>query len=200
MLPLNSYKTIFAAIGLIGIIACCVPSVMLFTRLPGGERFSELYALGSRHMASDYPYNVYANVTYLVYLGVGNHMGNSAYYEVCVKFRNSTEPLPNATSGESSPLPILYRYRVFLAGGDVWEAPLNFSFSNAAFDGGMCSVGRLDINDFVFDVNKVTSRDNETNGFYYQLFVELWRYNTTNNSFSFDNRFITLWLNVTQSF
>ena len=200
MLSLNSYKTIFMAVGLIGVVVCCVPTVMRLAPPVGGETFSELYALGPGHMAEGYPFNVSAGGSYMVYLGVGNHMGSSVYYEVDVKFRNSTESLPNATSGESSSLPALYRYRVFLGDGSVWEAPLNFSLLNVAFDGNASSVGRLDVDGVVSDVNKVASWDNETKGFYYQVFVELWRYNVTTRSIAFDSRFVSLWLNVTQSF
>ena len=200
MWALNDYRTVFMAVGLIGVLVCWVPSVMLFARLPGGEKFSELYYLGPGHMAEGYPYNVRENVSYLVYLGVGNHMGDSAFYEVCVKFRNSSESLPNATSGEASSLPVLFVYRVFLGDGGVWEEALNFSLLNVGFDGNVSSVGRLDVNGLVSDVNKVESWDNASSSFAYQVFVELWRYDVAASSFRFDNRFVTLWLNVTQSF
>jgi hypothetical protein len=200
MLSLSTYKTAFIAIVFIGVFICCIPSVMLFVHSSGVETFSELYALGPGHMAYDYPYDVQANVHYSVYLGVGNHMGKSVYYEVRVKFRNSTEPLPNATTSESSSLPVLYKYRVFLSDGDVWEAPLNFTLLDVAFEGNVSSVGRLGINGVIIDVAKMVSWDNATGGFYYQVFVELWRHNVTSNSFGFDNRFICLWLNLAQSF
>ena len=200
MWALNDYRTVFVAVVLIGVLVCWVPSVMLFARLPGGEKFSELYYLGPGHMAEGYPYNVRENVSYLVYLGVGNHMGDSAFYEVCVKFRNSSESLPNATSGEASSLPVLFVYRVFLGDGAVWEGALNFSLLNVGFDGNVSSVGRLDVNGLVSDVNKVESWDNASSSFAYQVFVELWRYDVAASSFGFDNRFVSRWLNVTQSF
>jgi hypothetical protein len=197
---LSDFRTVFVAVVLIGVLVCWVPSVMLFARLPGGEKFSELYYLGPGHMAEGYPYNVRENVSYLVYLGVGNHMGDSVFYEVCVKFRNSSESLPNATSGEASSLPVLFVYRVFLGDGGVWEGALNFSLLNVGSDGNVSSVGRLDVNGLVSDVNKVESWDNASSSFAYQVFVELWRYDVAASSFRFDNRFVTLWLNVTQSF
>jgi len=197
---LNSWKTVFVAIGLIGVIVFSLFSVVLFARAPAGEVFSELYVLGPGHMAEGYPFIVSEGGSYMVYLGVGNHMGSSAYYEVDVKFRNSTDRLPNATSGEASPLPIVYKYRVFLGDGNVWEAPLSFSLLDVGFDRNVSSVGRIDINGVVVDVEKVSSWDNETQGYYYQIFVELWRYNMTSSSLRFDSRFIGLWLNVTQSF
>lgn len=200
MWSLNDWKAVFVAVGLIGVLGFSLFSVVLFARGPLGEVFSELYALGPGHMAEGYPFNVSVGGSYMVYLGVGNHMGGSVYYEVDVKFRNSTDRLPNATSGEASALPVVYRYRVFLGDGGVWEAPLNFSLLNVGFDGNVSSVGGLDVNGVVVDVSKVSFWDNETQGFYYQVFVELWRYNVTTSSFGFDSRFISLWLNVTQSF
>jgi len=200
MWSLNDWKAVFVAVGLIGVLGFSLFSVVLFARGPPGEVFSELYALGPGHMAEGYPFNVSEGGSYMVYLGVGNHMGSSVYYEVCVKFRNSSESLPNATSGESSSLPVLYRYRVFLGDGGVWEAPLNFSLLNVGFDGNVSSVGRLDVDGVVSDVNKIAMWDNETKGFYYQVFVELWRYDVTTSRLGFDNRFVSLWLNVTQGF
>jgi len=200
MWSLNDWKVVFVAVGLIGVLSFSSFSVVLFARAPAGEVFSELYVLGPGNIAEDYPFNVSMGGVYTVHLGVGNHIGSSAYYEVDVKFRNSTDRLPNATSGEASPLPVVYRYRVFLGDGNVWEAPLSFSLLDVGFDRNVSSVGRLDINGVVVDVEKVSSWDNETQGYYYQIFVELWRYNMTSSSLRFDSRFIGLWLNVTQSF
>jgi hypothetical protein len=197
---LNDYRTVFVAVVLIGVLVCCVPSVMLFARLPGGEKFSELYYLGPGHMAEGYPYNVRENGSYLVYLGVGNHMGASAFYEVCVKFRNSSESLPNATSGEASSLPVLFVYHVFLGDGGVWEEPLNFSFTGVVFGENVSSVRMIRINDAVVNVDKSAVWDNVNSGYSYQLIAELWLYNATGSNFVFHDRFVTLWLNMATSF
>lgn len=197
MLKLDDYRVIFASVGLIGILLFASPTLSLVLHLPGGERFSELYILGPGRMAEDYPFNVGAAVNYLVYVGVGNHMGCSAYYVVYVKFRNQTEPLPNATAGTPSPLPSLYEYRVFLEDGKTWEAPLTFSFSDVSFSENRSWVAGLVINGVAFSVNKLASLDVENSGYYYQLFIELWIYNNESRSFEFHNRFVGLWLNMT---
>jgi hypothetical protein len=116
-----------------------------------------------------------------------------------VKFRNSTEPLPNVTFGTPSNLSALYICRVFLLDESVWEATLSFSLLNVSFDANVCSVGGLNVNGIVSNVNRVVLWNNEMVGFYYQVFVELWRYNVTTSSFGFDSRFVSLWLNVTAS-
>jgi hypothetical protein len=147
-------------------------------------------------MAENYPFNVSAGHSYMVYLGVGNHMGSSVYYGVEVKFRNASEPLPDNTVASS--LPALYEYRVFLGDSQVWEGALTFSFSDVVFDGSTCSIGKVQVNSVEFQLGKFATWDNESSGFYYELFVELYRFTAAANGRSeFDGRFVGLWLNMT---
>jgi hypothetical protein len=150
-------------------------------------------------MAEDYPFNVSAGASYMVYLGVVDHLGGAAYYEVYVKFRNSSEPLPNATLAEPSPLPVLYTYRVFLTDGQSWEGALSFGFDNVVFEGNVSVVGEVSVNGAVVPVGKVAAWDGENSGYYYQFVVELWLYDATSRSFGYHNRFVSLWLNMTGS-
>jgi hypothetical protein len=136
-------------------------------------------------------------VNYLVYVGVGNHMGSSTYYVVYVKFRNQTEPLPNATAGTPSPLSPLFEYRVFLEEGESWEAPLMFSFSGVSFFENRCLVESCIMNDVAFRVDKLALWDGENNGYYYQVFIELWIYEAESDALQFHNRFVSRWLNMT---
>ena len=200
MWSLMEYRYVFVAVGLIGIVGFSVPSAMMVVRLPGGERFSELYVLGPGHMAEGYPFNVSVGNDYLVYLGVTNHLGNASYYEVVLKLRNSTEALPNATSGAESPLPVLCNYEVFLTDEQTWEGALNFSFADVVFGENVSSVGMIRINDALVNVDKSAVWDNVNNGYFYQLIAELWLYNATSKGFVFHDRFVTLWLNMTTSF
>jgi hypothetical protein len=196
MWSLNNWKVVFAAVGLIGVLVFCSPSMSFFVRAPAGERFSELYVLGSTHMAEGYPFNVSDGSNYLVYLGVGNHLGNSAFYEVQVKLRNSEDPLPNSTSAVASSLPVLYTYRVFLGDGQVWEDSLSFSL-HVGFLGDLSGVVGATFNGVSVGVSKFASWDSVNSGYFYELFMELWLMNTTSNAFSFDSRFVGFWLNVT---
>jgi len=159
----------------------------------------EVWVLGPGHMAEDYPFNVTAGVSYLVYVGVGNHLGSSTYYVVYVKFRNETEPLPNVTTGAPSVLVPLYEYRVFLEDGGNSDVPLIFSFSNVSFSGGQSAVGSLTVNGVPFNVDKSVSWDAENRGYFYELFMELWIYDLASDGFSFHNRFVSRWLNMTAS-
>jgi hypothetical protein len=196
---LEDCKVVFAAVGLIGVLIFASPTLGLVLHLPGGEKFSELWVLGPGHMAGDYPFNVTAGVKYLVYVGVGNHMGSSAYYVVYVKFRNETEPLPNSTAGTPSFLAPLYEHRVFLEDNGSSEFPLTFSFSNVSFSGNQSTVGSVIINGVQSIVDESVSWDAVNRGYYYELFMELWIYDPASNGFSYHNRFVSRWLNMTAS-
>jgi uncharacterized membrane protein len=195
MLTLSDYKTIFVAVGAIGVLLLASPALGPILHFSMGEKFSELQLLGSGHMAENYPSNIRANESYLVYVGINNHMRSSAYYVVYVKFRNQSEELPNATV--PSPLPPLYEYRTFLQNDETWEAPLNFSVLDVSFLENHTHVGFLRINDVVLNVDKSTLWNANLMGCYFQLFIELWIYDSEANAVQFHNRFVDRWLNMT---
>ena len=199
-MDLEDYRTAFMAVSLALILIVAFPAVSLVVPFPSGvERFSELWVLGPNHMAEDYPFNVGSNETYHVFVGVGNHMGYSARYMVYVRFRNRTQPLPDMSNSKPSPLPPLYEFHAFVADGLTWEAPVTFAFLEVLRFENSCLVRRMSINDVVFSVDSPSTWDSENNGFYYQLFFELWLYNVASQSFQFHNRFVGIWLNVTGS-
>jgi hypothetical protein len=204
MWTIGEYKRAFYLVGLVGIIMCFVPSLMELAGSPPNERFSELYILADH--TGNYPFNVSTRDSYNVSLGVGNHVGSSVYYDVAVKFRNSSEALPNGT--EPSPLPMLYEYRVFLEDGKDWDGNLTFSFSQVSFPNNVsCNVGKIMINNAAFEIDKTatwdtakdTAKDTANSGFYYQLLVELWSFNQTADRIQYDGRFVSLWLNMTSN-
>jgi hypothetical protein len=180
-------------------LIAAAPTLGLIVQFPsGGKKLSELWILGPNHMAEDYPFNVRVNESYSVFVGVGNHMGVSSYYLVYVKFRNQTQSLPNDTSSEPSPLAPLYEFRAFVKDGGTWETRVAFGFPDVSFYGNSVSVNRVIINDEAFTVGAFSNWDSEHNGFYYQLFFELWLYNVASQSFQFHNRFVGIWLNMTR--
>jgi hypothetical protein len=196
-MKLEDYKVVFVAVDLVGVLILASPTLGLVLHLPGGEKFSELWVLGQGHMATDYPFNVSAGESYLVYVGVGNHMGASSYYGVQVKFRNQTEDLPNVTAAAPSPLPMLYEYSLFLQDGQSWEQPLTFSFSQVSVAGNRSVVGGLTVNGVTLGVDESAVWDAGNDGHFYELFMELWIYNAVTDAFQFHNRFVGLWLNMT---
>jgi len=197
---LEDYRTLFAVATLVLILVAAFPTLSLVVAFPGGgERFSELWVLGPNRMAEDYPFNVRVGEEYRVFVGVGNHLGSSSYYMVCVKFRNQSQPLPDVSNSIPSSLAPLFEFRFFIVDGESWEAPLTFAFLEVSGLEDSCLVRRMMINDVVFPVDSPSSWDSENNGFYYQLFFELWLYDVTSRGFRFHDRFVGIWLNVTVS-
>ena len=197
---LEEYRTVFATGSSVLILIAAAPTLSLIVPFLGGsERFSELWLLDSNHMAEDYPFNVHTGESYNVFLGVGNHLGYSAYYLVYAKFRNQTQPLPDVSNSKPSSLPQLYEFQFFVADGETWESPLTFAFQNVSLQGDSMFVGGVTINDVAFSVGSFSMWDSENNGFYYQLFFELWLYEMTSQSFQYHDRFVGIWLNMTVS-
>jgi hypothetical protein len=195
---LENYRTVFLISSLVLILIAASPTLMLAITFPSGkEAFSELWILGPNHLAEDYPFNVYFNESYDVFVGVGNHMGDSSYYLIYVKFCNQTQSLLNSTSSEPSPLAPLYEFRAFVGDGGVWEAGVTFSVSDALFHNGSLSVNRMIINGEAVTLSSFSKWDLEHSGFYYQLFFELWLYDRASRGFVFNNRVVGIWLNVT---
>jgi hypothetical protein len=197
---LEEYKSVFAVTVLGLILVAAFPTVSMILPFPeGGERFSELWLLGPEHMAEGYPFNVRGGeMQGPIYVGVSNHMGSSEYYVVYVKFRNQTQPLPNATASEPSPLPPLYEFQFFLADGEMWETPVSFVVEDVVFEGNSSFVTEISVNGHVFPVDVFSGWDSEQNGFYFQLFFELWLYSGDLQVFEFHDRFVGIWLNMTR--
>ena len=198
-MKLEGYKLIFVSLGLIGVLLIATPALAGVIHLPGGEQFSELYLLGPDNMAANYPSNIAVGQNYSVYVGVGNHVGSSAYYVLYVKFGNETDQMPNATLGTPSILQPLYEYRFSIQDGMNWESLLTFSLSDASISGNNSQINTLQINGVAFNVDKSAMWDSNSTTFTYQLLFELWRYNVQSSSIQFDNRFVTLQLNLTRT-
>jgi len=194
----QDYRAVFQVGSLAFVLLAASPALSLVVSFPrGGESFSELWLLGPNHMAEDYPFNVQAGEDYSLFLGVDNHLGHSAYYLVCAKFRNQTQPLPNASSSEPSSLSSVYEFQFFVADGEVWETPVAIKILNASVQGNIMVVESVSVNDKASEVGCSSIWDSEYSGFYLQLFFELWLYNSTRSSFQFHDRFVGIWLNMT---
>lgn len=193
---LDDYQTVFM-VTILGLSLVVVsPTIGLY--LPSGrERFSELWILGPGHMAEGYPFNVVAGDVYRVFVGVGCHLGGSTYYAVVVKFRNQTQPLPNATVAEPSSLPALFEFQMVVEDGGVWEESVDFAVMDVSVGVNTTVVGRLLVNGVLFEVDLPAVWDAVFAGFFYQLFFELWLYDSDTDEFRYYNRFVGLWLNMT---
>lgn len=197
-LTFQDYRNLLLATCLIALLLSALPAVSVLVTLPNtSEKFSELWLLGPNHRAEGYPFNVTVGQSYTVYLGIGDHMSSSIYYAVYIKFRNQTQPLPNATLSEPSSLPVLYEIRAFVQDNQTWEKLIAFSVLEASNSKTSSFVNRLVINNHAVWTNSSAIWDPERDGFYYQMFFELWIYDTSLKNFRFHNRFVGLWLNMT---
>lgn len=196
---ISDYKIIYTLSCIAIALIILFPTLATVIRLPEGEHFSELWLLGPSHKAEGYPFNVVSNATYNVTLGIGNRMRGLQYYVVYLKFRNQTEPLPNATTMTPSAMKPFYEYRAFLSDEETWESQVVFGLKDVGFEGNLCRIQKMDIGTEIISVDKVATWDQTNHGFYFQLFFELWIYNATEPGLQFHNRFVGIWLNATKS-
>jgi hypothetical protein len=198
MLGLRELKTIFIVAGIAGILVLAWPVLSGFLPARATQRFSELYVVGPEGVADDYPYNVTVGEQHMVILGVGNHLGSSALYELRVKLRNSAEQLPNSTSGTPSAQVSLYEERDFIADGQTLERSIEFTFTDLVFDkpGASCRVGTFTVNSVDVSLNQTFLWDAAKGGYRGELFYELWLYNPDTGAFAYHNRFVGFWVNV----
>ncbi len=195
---LADYRTVYVSVCVVLGLIILTPTLAYVVSFPG-ERFSELWLLGPNQLAEDYPFNVTVGQVNRVYLGVTNHMGDLEYYRIYVKFRNQTDSMPDTVNGTPSSLGSVGEYAVFLSDNETWQRPVDFSIGAVDYYGNMSLVQSLVLDGYSVNVSKPILWDEQNNGFYGQLFFELWRFNVTSSAFEFDNRFVGLWLNVTQS-
>jgi len=125
-------------------------------------------------------------------------METSSYYASFVKITNQTESLPNANLGTPSQLPALYEFKSFISDGGIWEVPLTFRVNELAFVDGTSRISSITINGIELSVNQTSEWNSDKTGYYYNLFVELWIYNSSLGISQFHNRFVSLLLNMTQ--
>ena len=199
---LEEYRTLFVSTSLVLILVATVPVIGLVVPFPeSGESFSELWLLDPNHMAEDYPFNITRNHNYSMLLGIGNHLGCCTYYLVEVKFRNQTQSAPNSLNRTPSSLPALFNITAFVADEGIWELPLTFSF-DYKYNETLSQVEfyNLTLNGVALDMmNYTVAWDSKNNGFFGNLFFELWLYDMTSQSFQYHDRFVGIWLNMTVS-
>jgi uncharacterized membrane protein len=193
-MSLEQYYTIFMAISLMLILVAAMPTLTMVIHIPKtSQSFSEFWVLGTNRTTDYYPFNITLGEQKSVFLGVRNHLGFSAYYVVYAKFRNQTQPLPDSNRSLSSVMPSLYEFRRFIADGENWEIPLNFTILGTPVPNNNFVVNQISINGVDFNVEYTTTRDL---GLLYQMFFELWSYNTTSRELQYDNRFVSIWLKI----
>jgi hypothetical protein len=195
-LNIRDFRTLFVVCGFVLIFFAMSPTLNLVFPFYADESFSEISVLDQNRIAKAYPFNVAINQEERIYVKVNNHMGESSYYRIYVKFRNQTQSFP--IDNEPSSLPPIYEFRVFLLDGGTLEQEVKFRFLETVHDDDTFQIKSLRINNVVLESDFISKWDSKYNGFYFQLFFELWLYDVKLDSFDYyDRGFVGIWLNMT---
>jgi uncharacterized membrane protein len=198
-MAIQQYKALVLVVTAVLALFAASPAIQQFTIAPQTTNLTELSILGSYHN-STYPYNITVGHYYPLYLDVANHLGYCAYYMIEVKFRNQTQSAPNAFNQTSSNLPSLADISFCLANNQALELPMNISFYYVLNQNQRLGLNMEDVivNGFSLSVSQTTiTWDSQRMGYYGNLFLELWIFNETTNAFQYNQRFVSLWLNMT---
>jgi hypothetical protein len=196
---IREYGVLFWIVVGVLVLLVASPALQRLLVYPQTEFFTELWLLGPEHKAENYPFNITRDENYNVFLGVGNHLGECAYYVIEVKFRNQTQSAADSFNRTCSSLPSLYSITVFVADKETWELPLVFSF-DYAYDVNVSQVyfSRVMFNNVALNLNAYSAAwDPQRSGFFGNLFFELWIYNDAVGTFTYHERFTGLWFNMT---
>jgi uncharacterized membrane protein len=187
-LNFRNVKSVYTVCCIVLCLVLLAPALDIILPSPGSEKFSELWILGPGHKMEGYPYNIFPETDYHVFLGVSNQMGSLEYYLVRVKLANQSDSLPDKSAGIPSSLPTAYEYRLFVENNATLETDFSFSFNDISFEGNVGRISALTINGKAINVSKPVTRDASDNGFHYTIFFELWIYNSTISNFQFHDR------------
>ena len=200
---LQEYKTLLFVVTAVLALLVASPALQRLLVYPQTEFFTEMWLLGPEHKAENFPFNITSNSNYNIFLGIGNHLGSCAYYSIQVKFRNQTQPAADSFNRTASSLPPLYGFTVFVADKETWEMPIAFSFAYAydedPFNATLSQVkfNNVMFNGVALDLSGYSATwDSERNGFFGNLFFELWIYNDTLGDFQYHERYTGLWFNM----
>jgi len=196
---LQDYKVLILVVTAVVALIVASPALQRVLVYPQTEFFTELWLLGPGHMAEGFPYNITRGENYNMFLGIANQLGRCAYYEVQVKFRNSTQSAPDSFNRTSSSLPCLYSLNVFVADKETWELPVAFGF-DYSYDSNSSQVNfsRLLFNNAQLNLNGYSaSWDSNRTAFFGNLIFELWIYNDSIGGFQYHERYVDLKFNMT---
>lgn len=186
---------VLVVISLIFLVA--FPAIIIFVPLENRvETFSEFILLDQNHDIITSPINLSSQEITELYVSLKNHMSRSEYYNVEVKFRNSSlASVENNISGPSS-ASILYSYSFVLDSDETFEVPLTIGFSEANVASDILTVNNFIINNNLIPIRESIQADIQTNNFVSQLLFELWMYDEVSDSFEFVGQKTWAWINL----
>lgn len=196
-MKLKDYKHLFITIGLIGILLLASPIILETVTFPTAEQFPKIFILGPDKTTTNIPFNVIPNTTYSVYLGIGNYLDTSTHYVCCIKVRNQTDPLPTEGTSSSSIVGSICEYHIIVQKGADWTFPLEFSLNELSVSNNQALLQSITIDNIQYNLNKTTQFEQDNNGYYYQILIELWAYYPLSDVLDYQNRYVYFWLNMT---
>jgi len=194
---LQKYRGLFLIITAVAALFIASPLLQKVVYFPQTDFFTELSLFGSYNNAT-YPTNVTSGGTFRLYLNVDNHLGSLAYYVAKVKFGNESKFTPDTFNHTSSVLPSLGSITFFVADNESLQVPIDVSlqYSVDPNDSRLLDMQSITLNGATISDKTTIAWNSEKNGFYGNLFFELWTYNDTTNALVYHERYVSLWLKM----
>lgn len=198
-MAVQRYKTLLLVVTAVLALFVASPAIQKLVVEPQTNPLTELSIFGAYHNAT-YPYTVQNGQNYTLYLNVANHLGSLAYYQIEVKFRNATQSAPDSFNDTNSDLPSLVDLPFCVSNNQTLQLPIDISlqYQLDANNPNQLDMQSITVNDFSLSTSSTTlAWDPQNLGYYGNLFFELWIFNDTSNAFQYNQRFVSLWLNMT---
>lgn len=195
LMSLHQYKALILIVTAVSALLIASPVIQQFIAYSQTDYLTELSLFGPYHNAT-YPYNIVSDNAYQFYLDVTNHLGSSTYYVIEVKFRNQTQSSADSFNHSSSELPPLSQITFFAADKQTVELPFTVTF-NYHLKNMQIEFSEITINGFPIKFKSTSIVwDSQRNGFFGNLFFELWIFNGTVGSFQYNQRYVSLWFKL----
>jgi hypothetical protein len=197
-MAIQQYKTLILVVTVVVALIAASPAIQQVVVLPQKDPLTEFFVLGPFHNAT-YPFNITTGQNYRLYFDVDNHLGSIAYYQIQVKFRNELESAPDSFNHTRSDQPLLGAISLFAANNETVELPVDVSFQYNidASNNGQVNVQSVTVNGATLNTNgEVVPYDSVRGGFFGNVVFELWIYNGTANDFQYNQRYVSLWLQL----
>jgi hypothetical protein len=194
---LQKYRGVFLIITTVAALFIASPLLQKFVYFPQTDFFTEFSLFGSYNNAT-YPTNVTSGGTFRLYLSVDNHLGSLAYYVVKAKFGNQTKFTPNTFNHTSSVLPSFGSISFFVADNESLQMPIDISlqYNVDPNDSRLIDMQSITLNGATISDTTTIAWNSDKNGFYSNLFFELWLNNDTTNALVYHERYVSLWLKM----
>lgn len=193
-------KAILVVLTAVLALFVALPALQRVLAPPQTDFYTELWLLDSAHSANNYPSNILQDSNYTIYLDIANHLGYCGYYVIEVKLRNDVMPYSGSFNHIPINLPSLYNLTAFVPNKSTWELPITFSFTyNVNWTNSQVNFNEMTLNGAILNLKgySTTYRPQAPNGFFENIYFELWLYNGTTGELQYNDRYVNLPLNMT---